>query len=125
GAMGYEKPAALARYTGGLIVVDSDGDGVLDPRKDRIIGGVFGSAPAGAKGQEIRSLERDGKPMLARAAEEYNPQVGKRFGGSVMELQFAAGDKPGMYRPTLALLRDPANPALGDGSQFTYTIVVE
>ncbi len=45
----------------------------------------------------------------------------------------AEGDKqnrvilsfPGKYRPTLALLRDPGNLMSGDGSKYTYTIVVE
>jgi hypothetical protein len=42
-----------------------------------------------------------------------------------MILQFTAGSLPGKYRPTLALLKDPANPDAGDGSAYTYTIVVE
>ncbi len=42
-----------------------------------------------------------------------------------MKLAFTAGNKPGLYRPTLALLRDPQNPGNGDGSKYTYTIVVE
>ncbi len=55
-AMGYDRPAEIARYNGGLIVQDSDGDGTLDPATDQIIGGVIGEAPAGAKGQELRCL---------------------------------------------------------------------
>jgi hypothetical protein len=124
-AMDFAKPEALARYTGGLIVEDADGDGRLDLRSDRIIGGVIGAAPTGAKGQELRTLERDGKLVLSRPADEFDPKMGKRFGGALMQLQFAAGDKPGRYRPTLALLTDPADPAKGDGSSYTYTIVVE
>ena len=42
-----------------------------------------------------------------------------------MQLQFTAGRKAGKYRPTLALLRDSSNPASGDGSSYTFTIVVE
>ncbi len=53
------------------------------------------------------------------------PKPGKRWGGSMMLLRFTAGSKPGKYRPTLALLRDPGNPDSGDGSMYTYTIVVE
>ena len=122
---GHVKPDGLARYNGGLIVQDSDGDGALDPARDRIIGGVIGKAPAGAKGQELRSLERDGKLVLSRPTTEVAPQAGKRWGGAILELQFTAGDKPGKYRPTLALLKDPADLASGDGASYTYTIVVE
>jgi hypothetical protein len=124
-AAGYEKPAELARYNGGLILQDSNGDGTLQPGKDRIIGGVIGKAPAGAKGQELRSLERDGKPVLSQATADVAPKPGKRWGGAMMQLQFTAGSKSGKYRPTLALLRDAGDLSSGDGSAYTYTIVVE
>ncbi len=124
-AMGYEKPAALARYNGGLILRDRNGDGVLTPGSDEIIGGVIAKAPAGAQGQELRSLERDGKPLLSEPTQAVAPKPGKRWGGAIMKLAFTAGNKPGLYRPTLALLKDPRNPAGGDGSKYTYTIVVE
>ena len=124
-AMGFAKPKSLARYTGGLIVRDANGDGRLDPAAEPIIGGVIGAAPAGAKGQELRTLERDGALLLSRPAAEFAPKPGKRFGGAILQLQFTAGDKPGAYRPTLALLEDPADPAKGDGSRYVYTVVVE
>jgi hypothetical protein len=124
-AIGYQKPAALKRYNGGLVVQDADGDGALDPGKDRIIGGVIGRAPKGAKGQELRSLERDGKPVLSQETSEVAPKAGQRWGGAIMQLQFTAGSKAGKYRPTLALLRDPGDVSSGDGSAYTYTIVVE
>ena len=123
-AMGYARPAALARYNGGLIVQDSNGDGKLDPNMDTIIGGVLGAAPKGARGQELRSLERGGSPVLSQPTGKFHPKVGKRFGGAIMQLQFTAGDKPGIYRPTLALLREPGDLNSGDGSRYTYTIVV-
>jgi hypothetical protein len=124
-AMGYQKPAALARYNGGLILRDRNGDGVLTPDSDQIIGGVIAKAPAGAKGQELRSLERDGKPVLSQPTQAVAPKPGKRWGGAIMKLAFTAGSEPGLYRPTLALLKDPQNPSSGDGSKYTYTIVVE
>jgi hypothetical protein len=124
-AMGYSKPQAIARYNGGLILQDANGDGSLDPKVDRIIGGVIGKAPAGAKGQELRSLEQAGRPLLSQATEKVVGKPGLRWGGAMMQLQFTAGDKPGKYRPTLALLKDPAALESGDGSSFTYTIVVE
>ncbi len=124
-AMKYEKPASLARYNGGLIVQDSNGDGRLDPKADTIVGGVVGKAPAGAKGQELRSLEVAGAPDLSRPSSAYHPKFGKIFGGSVALLQFTAGDKPGLYRPTLALLSTPGDLASADGSSYTYTIQVK
>jgi len=124
-AMGYARPPALARYDGGLIVKDTNRDGRLDPGKDRIIGGVTIVAPEDARGWELRSLERAGKPVLSQPATRFNRKVGRRFGGAVMQLQFTAGNKPGIYRPTLALLRDPKDLNSGDGSRYTYTIVVE
>ena len=123
--MGYKRPQAIARYNGGLIVQDTNGDGELDPARDRIIGGVIASAPKGAKGQELRSMESGGKPVLSKPAAAYAPKPGKRFGGAIMQMRFTAGSKPGQYRPTLALLREPGDLNSGDGSRYTYTLVVE
>lgn len=123
--MGFEKPAELARYNGGLVVQDTDGNGALDPATDTIIGGVIAAAPSGAKGQELKSLELDGKPLLSQPTAEVAEKPGKRWGGSMMQLQFTAGSMRGNYRPTIALLKDPADHSAGDGSSFTYTIVVE
>lgn len=124
-AMEFEKPEAIARYTGGLVLRDTDGDGRLDPTKDRIIGGILGAAPTGAQGQEMTSLMRHGAVDLSRPASAYNPRAGKRFGGAIALLQFTGGDKPGLYRPTVALLRDPDDLNSGDGATYTFTIVVE
>jgi hypothetical protein len=121
----YEKPGALARYNGGLIVQDSNGDGRLDPAADRIVGGVIGQAPAGAKGQELRSLEIHSAAVLSKPSSAYHAKFGPVFGGAVGLLQFTAGDKPGLYRPTLALLRDADDINSGDGSSYTFTIVVQ
>jgi hypothetical protein len=123
-AMDYQKPAALARYNGGLVVHDSNGDGRLDPNTDRTIGGVIGTAPAGAKGQELRSLDVHGAIDLSKPATAYHAKFGKIFGGAVGLLQFTAGDKTGLYRPTVALLADPDDPQSGDGASYMFTIVV-
>ena len=104
---------------------DTDKDGLLDPVKDKIIGGVLANAPQGARGQELRSLVREGKPVLSVLTEKIAEKPGKRWGGSMLMLQFTAGDKPGKYRPTVALMKDPGDPAAGDGSSFTYTIQVK
>ncbi len=42
-----------------------------------------------------------------------------------MRLQFTAGSLAGKYRPTLVLLRDSEDLGSGDGSSYTYTIVVK
>ena len=67
-AMDFFMPDAIARYNGGLVIQDSDGDGRLDPTKDRIIGGILGAAPSGAKGQEIKSLNLNGAVDLSKPA---------------------------------------------------------
>lgn len=123
--MKYKLPLSIEHYTGGLILKDKDGDGALDPRKDQIIGGIIGSAPQGARGQELKSAVKDGKPMLSVPTQKIAPKPGKRFDGAVMTLEFSAGDKKGFYRPTLALLADPSDLSSGDGSTYTYTIIVE
>ncbi|MCP4386274.1 MAG: hypothetical protein GY798_33510 [Hyphomicrobiales bacterium] len=123
--MEYEKPEALSRYTGGLIVQDTSGDGVLDPNDDRIVGGVIGHAPAGAKGQELRSLVRDGVASLSRSTAAFERRPGTAMGGAIMLLEFVGGDTPGLYRPTLALLSNLDDPTSADGSTYTYAIVVK
>ncbi len=124
-AMGYQKPDALARYTGELVVQDTNGDGKLDPAADRIIGGVIGAAPEGATGQELKSLEIDGAPLLSQATADVAAKPGKRWGGSMLQLQFTAGSAVGKYTPTVVLLANPDNFGAGDGSSYTYTVVVE
>lgn len=122
---GYRAPKLLSRYTGGLIIQDTSGDGKLDPTQDQIIGGVIGAAPPGAVGHDLRSIEYQGHLVLSELLANIMPKIGQHIGGSVMVLQFTAGDKPGLYQPTVALLKDPARPEAGDGSHYTYTIVVE
>ncbi len=124
-AMGYKRPASIERYNGGLIVQDTNGDGKLDPNRDTIIGGVLAKAPKGARGQELKTGMKDGRLMLSQPSEQVVPKPGKRWGGAIMQLTFTAGSMKGKYRPTLALLREAGNLSSGDGSSYTYTIVVE
>jgi hypothetical protein len=124
-AMGFQKPDTMARYNGGLIVQDTNGDGALDPAADRIIGGVIGKAPKGAIGQELRTPAIDGALLLSQPTAEVAMKPGARWGGAMLQLHFTAGSLPGKYRPTLALMKNPDDPAAGDGSAYTYTIVVE
>jgi hypothetical protein len=122
---GGVAPADMVNFKKGISAEDTNGDWQLDPKTDRIVGGVIGKAPAGARGQELRSLVKHGAVDLSKPSSAYHAKFGKLFGGSVMLLQFTAGNKPGLYRPTLALLEDPDDLASGDGSSYTYTIVVK
>ncbi len=104
-----------ARYTGGLLVQDTDGDGKLDSVRDRVVGGIIGAAPAGAKGQSALSpVGRDGKPTLSGAVARHAkfPNGGKPNPG-LLPVQFRAGDKAGAYRPTFELI---------GGNAFQFTI---
>ena len=118
-AAGFNPPATLARFADGLVVQDSNGDGVLDPRVDAIVGGVNIAAPNGATGYELHSIG------LSVPTSDIAAKAGKRWGGSMLQLAFTSGDKAGQYRPTVTLLADPADTASADGAAFTYTVIAE
>lgn len=113
--------ARYPRYTGGLLVQDSNHDHQLDPAVDKVVGGIIGAAPQGATGQSATSpVGADGKPvlsgqMLRNAA--YPPAAG---GGKpnpgLLPIQFKAGSLPGLYRPTVELIG-------GNAYQFTIEAV--
>lgn len=120
--MKFAVPAEIARYDNGLILKDTDGDGKLDPRQDRIIGGVISGD---LKGYDVRSFEADGAPVLSQATTDLNERAGKRFGGAVMQVFYHTDYKAGTYRPTFALLKDPGDLKSGDGTSYTYTVIAE
>jgi hypothetical protein len=96
------------RYTGGLLVQDTNGDGLLDPAVDKVIGGIIGAAPAGAKGQSATSPRgTHGKPILS------GDTMGRP---GLMTVEFRTGDQPGLYRPTFELVG-------GNAFQFTLEAV--
>jgi len=102
------------RYTGGLLVQDTNGDGRLDISQDKVVGGIIGAAPAGAKGQSATSpVKADGKPLLSGQVmrHEKYPGGGKPNPG-LLAVRFHTGDTPGLYRPTFELIG-------GNGVQFT------
>jgi hypothetical protein len=102
------------KYTGGLLVQDANGDKVLDPKVDRVVGGIIGAAPEGARGQAATSpLGADGRPVLSGNVlrDAKFPGGGKPNPG-LLPVQFTAGDKPGRYRPTFEVIG-------GNGYQFT------
>lgn len=106
------------RYTGGLLVQDSNSDKLLDPAVDTVVGGIIGEAPAEARGQLASSpLGADGKPVLSGEAPR-NPAFPPAAGGGkpnpgLLLVQFRSGDRVGAYRPTFELI---------GGNSFRYTI---
>lgn len=114
--------ARFPRYTGGLLVQDSNHDKRLDPATDTVVGGIIGAAPQGAKGQVATSpIGADGQPILSgqvlRNAAFPAAVGGGKPNRGLLAIQFRAGDLPGLYRPTVELLN-------GNSYQFTVEVVV-
>ena len=108
------------KYTGGLLVQDTNGDRQLDPVVDKVVGGIIGAAPLGATGQAATSpLGADGAPILSgtvlRDAGFPAAAQGGRPNAGLMVIQFKAGDKPGLYQPTIELI---------GGNAYRYTVEV-
>lgn len=96
---------------------DTNGDGRLDPDTDKVVGGIVGAAPQGAKGQAATSPAGvDGKPMLSGDVlrDPGFPAVagGGKPNPGLLAIQFRAGDQPGLYQPTVELIG-------GNGVRFT------
>ncbi len=92
--------ARFPRYTGGLLVRDTDGDGALDPAADTVVGGIIGAAPDGATGQRAASpVDAAGRPVLSGqlARPDGAPAPG------ILRVLFRTGDRPGAYTPTFEL----------------------
>ena len=121
--MGFTVPAALARYDSGLIFQDKDGDGAIDPKKDQIIGGVSTTKPIFDAKFEVKSWVQQGKATVSQATGVFSKGAGDRFGGAIAQVQFTA-DRSGTYRPTFSLLKDLDDINSGDGSSYTYTVIV-
>ena len=110
------------RYTGGLLVQDTNHDGKLDPATDRVVGGIIGATPHGATGQAATSpVGTDGAPVLSGQTVRhlaYPPAAG---GGKpnpgLLTIQFKAGSLAGLYRPTVELIG-------GNSFQFTIEVAV-
>lgn len=109
------------RYTGGLLVQDSNHDKRLDPATDAVVGGIIGAAPQGAKGQAATSpIGADGLPILSgqvlRNAAFPAAAGGGKPNRGLLAIQFRGGDQPGLYRPQVELLN-------GNSYQFTIEVV--
>lgn len=111
------------RFTGGLLVQDTNGDKLLDPSVDNVVGGIIGEAPQGAKGQAATSPNGvDGKPVLSGEALR-NPAFPADKGGGkpnpgLLLVSFRSGDTLGLYRPTFELLN-------GNAVTFTQEAVAQ
>ena len=114
-------PRDLARYpkyTGGLLVQDTNRDHRLDPATDKVVGGIIGAAPLGATGQAATSpLGIDGMPLLSGEVLRDIGYPAAASGGKpnpgLLAIQFKAGDKIGLYRPTIELI---------GGNAFQFTV---
>lgn len=109
--------AHYPKYTGGLLVQDTNGDHRLDPATDKVVGGIIGAAPQGATGQAATSpLGADGMPLLSGEVLRHSAYPAAANGGKpnpgLLTIQFRAGDKAGLYRPTIELMG-------GNSYQFT------
>jgi len=105
------------RYTGGLLVQDTNHDGKLDPAIDKVVGGIIGAAPQGATGQAAGSpIGANGAQVLSGQAlrhAAYPPAAGDgKPNAGLLTIQFKAGSLPGLYRPTVELIG-------GNSYQFT------
>lgn len=92
--------ARFPRYTGGLLVRDTNGDGVLDPATDTVVGGIIGAAPEGATGQRATSpVDAAGRPLLSGqlTRADGTPAPG------ILRVLFRTGTLPGNYTPTVEL----------------------
>lgn len=122
---GYAWPEPLKRYTGGLILQDSNGDGLLNPARDTVIGGFTLAAPQGAAGQQVLTPLVSEKPFLSVHTERFNERAGATIGGAIMQVVFIAGNRPGLYRIGFAMLGTPGQPDTARDPDFHYTVVVE
>jgi len=103
------------RYTGGLRVRDMNHDKRLDPATDEVVGGIIGAAPPEAKGQSATSpTGSNGTSVLSGQVLRnagFGPTGGRPNSG-LLAIQFRAGDKPGLYRPTVELIGGNSCPRL-------------
>ena len=114
-------PRDLARYpkyTGGLLVQDTNGDHRLDAATDKVVGGLIGAAPQGATGQAATSpIGAGGMPLLSGEVLRHTGYPAAASGGKpnpgLLAIQFKAGDKIGLYRPTIELI---------GGNAFQFTV---
>ncbi len=109
------------RYTGGLLVQDTNHDRKLDPATDKVVGGIIGAAPQGATGQAaISPIGADGAPVLSGQTVRHAAYPPAAGGGKpnpgLLTIEFKAGSLPGLYRPAVELIG-------GNVYQFTVEAV--
>jgi hypothetical protein len=101
-----------------LLVQDTNGDKRLEPAVDQVVGGIIGAAPQSVTGQAaISPVGTDGKPVLSgnvlrNALFPATAAGGGKPNPGLLPIEFRAGDKPGLYRPTVELIG-------GNSYQFT------
>lgn len=123
--MNAEVSSSLDLFTGGLILVDSNGDGRLNPANDTVIGGFTIDAPDGATGYQVLTPLVSERPFLSQHTSRFNERAGANIGGAIMQVVFIAGDLPGLYRIGFSLLGEAGDLSTIREPGFAYTVVVE
>jgi hypothetical protein len=133
----------LTRFPGGLLVQDLDGNQMLDPSTDRILGGFTLMGPTIAVDGLIGPLTISSeKQLLSLPLGTLVREAGSVVGslqstlpgglttgagnGSLLLVEGSVGPIRGIYTFTLELFEEPDNPANSNiGSRATYTIFAE
>lgn len=131
----------FARFPGGLLVQDADGNQLLDPSVDRVLGGFTLTGPSiqadgligpltltseqGTQVIPLLTLIREGGSVVgalqSTAAGGLSPTSGN---GSLLLVNGRVGPLPGTYTFTLELFEEPDNPLNRNvGSRATYTLI--
>lgn len=88
-----------ASQDAGRIVEGADGNSMLIPAADPLIGGVRVDAPEGAIGQMLRSPEVHGALALSKPTATHTARFGTFFRGAVGLMPYAAGHRAGIPSP--------------------------
>ncbi len=131
----------FARFPGGLLVQDVDGNQLLDPFVDRVLGGFTLTGPSiqadgligpliltteqGTRIVPLLTLIREGGSVVGSlqntAAGGLSPASGN---GSLLLVDGRVGPLPGTYTFTLELFEEPDNTLNRNvGSRATYTLI--
>lgn len=120
-----ELPLSLPDDFAALILHDTNGDKVLNPANDQIIGLVTEQVPEGAVGYQVLTPLVNELPFLSMPTAVFNERAGKAVGGSIMQVAYIAGDKTGIYRLSFSLFAKPGDITSETSPAAVYTVVVE
>ena len=124
-AQNFALPLSMPKDLAALILRDANADQVLDPNVDEVIGLVRQSVPAGAVGQQLVTPIVGEKLFLSKNTSAYNERAGKTVGGSILQVVYVTGDKPGIYRLAFSLFSEAGNMTSELSPPAFYTVVAE